>query len=74
MSGAPPCLWAASQAVAETLTKIHLPSHRTVKARLRSAGIAAVRAAIDGEITLEAYQRSAGSCSSLAEVEAALGL
>jgi len=43
----------------EAVRQIHLPSHATVKQRLRMGAIAAVRAAIDAEITLEAYEQSA---------------
>jgi enoyl-CoA hydratase len=51
----------AAMSVAAALTKIDLSSHRIVKMRLRKAAIGAVRAAIDEEITLEAYQRSAAA-------------
>ncbi len=47
-------------AKAEAAVKqIHLPSHATVKQRLRGAAIDRVRAAIDAEITVAAYQQSA---------------
>jgi enoyl-CoA hydratase len=52
---------AAVEAAAVALTKIHLPSHAIVKQRLRAGTISAVRAAIDAEITLDAYRESARS-------------
>jgi enoyl-CoA hydratase len=52
---------AAVEAAAVALTKIHLPSHAIVKQRLRAGAISAVRAAIDSEITLDAYRESARS-------------
>jgi len=51
-----PDLEATTRKAVEALKQIHLPSHATVKARLRGNVIAAMRAAIDAEITLEAYQ------------------
>ena len=50
-------LQATARAAAEALTQIHLPSHATIKARLRAAAVQAVRAAINTEITLEAYRK-----------------
>jgi enoyl-CoA hydratase len=41
--------------IAVALTKIDLASHATTKARARRPAIAAVRAAIDAEVTLAAY-------------------
>jgi enoyl-CoA hydratase len=46
-------------AIAEVLGKIDRPAHASTKERLRGATMAAVRAAIDSEITLESYQRRA---------------
>jgi enoyl-CoA hydratase len=46
----------------EALKDTHLPSHRAAKVRLRSPAMAAVRSAIDEELTLQAYQnRELGS-------------
>jgi enoyl-CoA hydratase len=54
-----------ADAVAAVLGKIDYPSHASTKERLRRATLAAVRAAIDSEITLENYRRRAmGSTSS----------
>lgn len=50
-------LASAAQGVAEALTQIDLPSHASTKQRLRRAAAAAVRAAIDNELTLESYRR-----------------
>jgi enoyl-CoA hydratase len=50
-------LSAATDAVAAALTKIDLPSHASTKLRLRRTAVERVRAAIDAEITLEAYQQ-----------------
>jgi enoyl-CoA hydratase len=47
---------AAAMEVALALTKIDRAGHATTKARLRAPAIAAVRAAIDAEIMLEAYR------------------
>lgn len=52
---APADLEAAAHAAQETLKGIDRPSHRTAKARLRAGPAAAMRAAIDRELTLEAY-------------------
>ena len=49
----------ADAAAATLLGKIDLASHATTKARLRGAALRAVRAAIDSEISLENYQRTA---------------
>lgn len=50
---------------AKRLMDIHRPSHATVKRRVRRGAIAAVRAAIDAELTLGAYQSNAGTGSSV---------
>jgi enoyl-CoA hydratase len=51
--------------VAADLGKIDFPSHASTKERLRRATLAAVRTAIDSEITLQNYrQRAAASTSS----------
>jgi enoyl-CoA hydratase len=50
-------LQAAADAVAAALTKIDLESHASTKERLRKTAVDSVRAAIEAEITLEAYQR-----------------
>jgi len=47
---------ASVEAIAQALTKVHLPSHAATKARLRGAAIAAVRQAIEAEVTFEAYR------------------
>jgi len=52
-------LQTAAYAIAESLTKIDLPSHAATKARLRGASIKRVRAAIDAEIKLDIYQHRA---------------
>lgn len=46
-------------AIAAALEKLERPAHASTKERLRKAALAAVRAAIDLEITLENYQRRA---------------
>lgn len=56
---------ATVEAAAEALTKIHLPSHAIVKQRLRGAAIAAIRSAIDAELTLEKYSENATGKSSV---------
>jgi enoyl-CoA hydratase len=58
---APGRLLAAADEVAEALTKIDLASHKLTKQRARGPAMAAVRAAIDAEITLAAYQRRGAS-------------
>lgn len=55
-----PDLEESTAKVLEAVRQIHLPSHATVKPRLRGSAAAAVRAAIDAEITLEAYQANKG--------------
>jgi enoyl-CoA hydratase len=61
----PENLQASADAAAADLGKIDFPSHASTKERLRRATLAAVRAAIDSEITLENYRRRAlGSTSS----------
>ncbi|MDF1735365.1 MAG: crotonase/enoyl-CoA hydratase family protein [Minwuia sp.] len=55
-----PDLERSTAKVLEAVRQIHLPSHATVKPRLRGSATAAVRAAIDAEITLEAYQANQG--------------
>jgi enoyl-CoA hydratase len=56
---------ATVDAIAASLTQIHLLSHATVKQRLRAGAIAAVRAAIDAELTLDAYHDRARTTSSV---------
>jgi enoyl-CoA hydratase len=46
-----------ADAAARALTKIDLESHASTKERLRHAAVRLVRAAIDAEITVDAYQR-----------------
>ncbi len=58
-------LEATIDAVAASLTQIHMPSHATVKQRLRARAIMAVRAAIDAELTPEAYRRYATTKSAV---------
>jgi enoyl-CoA hydratase len=58
-------LEATLAAACEAVRQMHLPSHETVKPRLRGGAIAAVRAAIDAEITLEAYQQNASRRSAV---------
>ena len=48
-----------ADAIAAVLRKIDFPSHASTKARLRRTSLAAVRTAIDSEITLENYRRRA---------------
>jgi enoyl-CoA hydratase len=50
-------LQAAAESIAEALTRIDLPSHVSTKERLRRAVATAVRAAIDAEVTLQAFQQ-----------------
>jgi len=50
-------LQATANTIAGSLAKIDFAAHASTKERLRKASAAAVRAAIDDEITLEAYQR-----------------
>ncbi|HEY1312777.1 MAG TPA: crotonase/enoyl-CoA hydratase family protein [Steroidobacteraceae bacterium] len=50
---------AAAESAAAALCKIDFESHASTKTRLRRTAIAAVRAAIEAEITLEAYRRRA---------------
>lgn len=45
---------------AQALRGLHAPSHAMAKARLRRATAAAMRQAIEDELTLEAYRASAG--------------
>jgi len=49
-------LQATAENIGAALTRIDLPAHVSTKQRLRRAAAAAVRAAIDAEITLEAYR------------------
>jgi enoyl-CoA hydratase len=53
----------AAGATAAVLDKLDRPAHVSTKERLRRATLAAVRAAIDLEITLENYQRRAAGSS-----------
>jgi enoyl-CoA hydratase len=53
-----PELLATANDVAAALTKIHLPSHALTKSRVRGDAVRAVRAAIDTEITLDAYRKA----------------
>jgi enoyl-CoA hydratase len=48
-----------------TLQRLHGPSHTAAKLRLRRSAIAAVRAAIDDEITLAGYEASAARPSAV---------
>jgi enoyl-CoA hydratase len=54
---------AAAESVAAALCKIDFESHASTKTRLRRTAVAAVRAAIEEEITLESYQRRAADSS-----------
>ena len=56
---------AALDEAAAQLAKIHLPSHAIVKRRVRASAFAAIRAAIDAELTLEAYTESARTKSAV---------
>lgn len=56
---AQPDLDGAVARAAGALKQIHLPSHAIAKERLRRHAIRSIRAAIDDEITIEAYQQSA---------------
>ena len=56
-------------AIAGTLSRIDLASHASTKERLRKASVAAVRAAIDAEITLESYRRRAAEATQTARAE-----
>jgi enoyl-CoA hydratase len=56
---------AAVAAAAGALKKVHAPSHATVKQRLRGRLIETIRAAADAELVLDAYERTAGSRSSV---------
>lgn len=56
----------AARAVSLGLAKIDLPSHASTKERLRRATLAAVRTAIDSEITLDSYRRRAMSSTGFA--------
>jgi enoyl-CoA hydratase len=67
---APGELAAEAAGAAEALKAIDLPSHATTKHRLRRAAAAAVRAAIDSELTLETYQRSAAQAPSRVKLPA----
>ncbi len=49
-------LSSAVDGIADALTRIDLSSHAATKARVRAPAIAAVRAAIDGEIRLDVYR------------------
>lgn len=55
---------AVEEAVAQ-ISKIHLPSHAIVKRRVRASAVAAIRAAIDAELTLEAYEESSRAKSAV---------
>jgi enoyl-CoA hydratase len=54
-------LMGVAQSIASSLSKIDFPAHASTKRRLRRTAAAAVRAAIDSEITLQDYQRQLGS-------------
>jgi enoyl-CoA hydratase len=56
-----PDLDAAIEAAVQRMEAAHPPSHATTKRRLRAGAIAAMRAAIDQEITLEASERAVRS-------------
>jgi enoyl-CoA hydratase len=51
--------------IAGQLAKIHLPSHAIVKRRVRATAFAAIRAAIDSELTLDGYREGARSKSAV---------
>lgn len=51
-------LQAVAQTAAEALAKLDLTAHARTKRRLRAGAIAAVRHAIEAEITLDAYRES----------------
>jgi enoyl-CoA hydratase len=54
-------LQAAAETTARALAKIDLHSHASTKERLRRTAVESVRAAIDAEITLQAYQQRLSS-------------
>jgi enoyl-CoA hydratase len=56
---------AVATSFATSLKQVHMPSHAIVKQRLRGAAFAAIQAAIDSELTLEAYERRAQGRSSV---------
>ena len=56
-------LQGTADAVAAVLGKIDFSSHASTKERLRSLTLAAVRTAIDSEITVENYRRRAANSS-----------
>jgi enoyl-CoA hydratase/carnithine racemase len=47
---------AVATRTAEALCKIDLPSHRATKLRAREPALKAIRAAIDGDITLASFE------------------
>jgi len=58
---APPGLAAATETAIAALEAAHPPSHTTTKRRARAGAIAAMRAAIDEDITLAESQRAISS-------------
>ena len=54
---------AVAESTATALCAIDRSAHATTKERLRRGAVAAVRAAIDGEITLDLYERQAQSAA-----------
>jgi len=57
-----------ADAAAAVLRKIDFPSHASTKERLRRATVAKVRTAIDSEISLENYRRSATGSTGTSQV------
>lgn len=60
---APEALHETVDAAASALLAIDMPSHATTKQRVRGPAIAAMQAAIEDEITLEAYDKRAAQRS-----------
>jgi enoyl-CoA hydratase len=54
-------LEAAVTEAVDALKRVHLPSHASVKQRLRASAVASMRAAIDRELTVAAYEAMAKS-------------
>ena len=62
----PDAVEAELERIAAGLRAIHRPSHATAKKRLRQAAMDAMRAAIDRELTLSAYQATSKARSAVA--------
>lgn len=59
------------ETIASGMRALHAPSHALAKMRLRHAARAAIREAIDRELTLEAYRSGANSRSAVIRLQAA---